>query len=74
MYRKSMREALQEARAYRDPIDEGITGNIQKAITIAKKMGGGGHPFAAAALVEGELADVKSTVLNLMSTYINSKK
>ena len=34
-------------------------------------MGGGGHPFAAAALVEGELADVKSTVLNLMSTYIS---
>ena len=45
-----------------------------KVSEIAKKMGGGGHPFAAAALVEGELADVKSTVLNLMSTYINSKK
>ena len=40
MYKKTMREALKEARAYRDPIDEGITGNIQKAITIAKKMGG----------------------------------
>ena len=40
MYKKTMREALIEARAYRDPIDEGITGNIQKAITIAKKMGG----------------------------------
>ena len=38
---------------------------------IAKKMGGGGHPFAAAALVEGEFSEVKSTVLNLMSTYIN---
>ena len=38
---------------------------------IAKKMGGGGHPFAAAALVEGEFSDVKSTVLNLMSTYIS---
>ena len=36
-----------------------------------KKMGGGGHPFAAAALVEGEFSDVKSTVLNLMSTYIS---
>jgi len=45
-----------------------------KVSEIAKKMGGGGHPFAAAALVEGELADVKSTVLNLMSTYINGKK
>ena len=45
-----------------------------KVSEIAKKMGGGGHPFAAAALVQGELADVKSTVLNLMSTYINSKK
>ena len=40
MYKKTMREALIEARAYRDPIDEGITGNIQKAITIAKKMSG----------------------------------
>jgi len=40
MYKKTMREALKEARAYRDPIDEGITGNIQKAITIAKKMSG----------------------------------
>ena len=30
MYKKTMREALIEARAYRDPIDEGITGNIQK--------------------------------------------
>ena len=40
MYKKTMREALNEARAYRDPIDEGITGNIQKAITIAKKMSG----------------------------------
>jgi phosphoesterase RecJ-like protein len=45
-----------------------------KVSEIAKKMGGGGHPFAAAALVEGEFSDVKSTVLNLMSTYINSKK
>ena len=34
-------------------------------------MGGGGHPSAAAALVEGEFSDVKSTVLNLMSTYIS---
>ena len=34
-------------------------------------MGGGGHAFAAAALVEGEFSDVKSTVLNLMSTYIS---
>lgn len=38
---------------------------------IAKKMGGGGHPFAAAALVEGEFSNVKKTVLNLISTYIN---
>ena len=38
--RKTMTQALRETRAYRDPIDEGITGNIQKAITIAKKMGG----------------------------------
>ena len=42
-----------------------------KVSEIAKKMGGGGHPFAAAALVEGEFSDVKSTVLNLMSTYIS---
>ena len=45
-----------------------------KVSEIAKKMGGGGHPFAAAALVEGEFSDVKSTVLNLMSTYINKEK
>ena len=45
-----------------------------KVNEIAKKMGGGGHPFAAAALVEGEFADVKTTVLNLMSTYINKEK
>ena len=42
-----------------------------KVSEIAKKMGGGGHPFAAAALVEGEFSDVKSTVLNLMSTHIS---
>ena len=41
---------------------------------IAKKMGGGGHPYAAAALVDGEFSDVKSTVLNLISTYIGSTK
>ena len=35
-------------------------------------MGGGGHPFAAAALVDGEFSDVKSTVLGLLSTYINN--
>ena len=29
-------------------------------------MGGGGHPFAAAALVDGEFSDVKSTVLGLL--------
>jgi phosphoesterase RecJ-like protein len=34
-------------------------------------MGGGGHPFAAAALVEGEFSDVKSNVLSMLSTYIN---
>ena len=39
---------------------------------VAKKMGGGGHPFAAAALVDGEFSDVKSTVLGLLSTYINN--
>ena len=44
---------------------------MYNVIEIAKKMGGGGHPFAAAALVEGEFSDVKSTVLNLMSTYIS---
>jgi len=38
--RKTMTQALRETRAYRDPIDEGITGNIQKAIAIAKKLGG----------------------------------
>ena len=42
-----------------------------KVSEIAKKMGGGGHPFAAAALVEGEFSDVKSTVLNLITTYIS---
>ena len=42
-----------------------------KVSEIAKKMGGGGHPFAAAALVEGEFSDVKSNVLNMLSTYIN---
>ena len=43
-----------------------------KVSEIAKKMGGGGHPFAAAALVEGNFSDVKSHALNLLSTYINS--
>jgi len=38
--RKTMTQALRETRAYRDPIDEGITGNIQKAIAIAKKLSG----------------------------------
>jgi phosphoesterase RecJ-like protein len=42
-----------------------------KVSEIAKKMGGGGHPFAAAALVEGEFSDVKSNVLSMLSTYIN---
>lgn len=42
-----------------------------KVSEIAKKMGGGGHPFAAAALVEGEFSQVKSNVLNMLSTYIN---
>ena len=45
-----------------------------KVNEIAKKMGGGGHPYAAAALVDGEFSDVKSTVLNLISTYIGSTK
>ena len=43
-----------------------------KVNNVAKKMGGGGHPFAAAALVDGEFSDVKSTVLGLLSTYINN--
>mgnify|MGYP005830705511 FL=1 len=43
-----------------------------KVNDVAKKMGGGGHPFAAAALVDGEFSDVKSTVLGLLSTYINN--
>jgi len=43
-----------------------------KVSEIAKKMGGGGHPFAAAALVEGEFSDVKSNVLNMLSTHINN--
>ena len=42
-----------------------------KVSEVAKKMGGGGHPFAAAALVEGEFSDVKSNILNILSTYIN---
>ena len=42
-----------------------------KVSEIAKKMGGGGHPFAAAALVEGEFSQVKSNGLNMLSTYIN---
>ena len=37
-----------------------------KVNDVAKKMGGGGHPFAAAALVDGEFSDVKSTVLGLL--------
>ena len=43
-----------------------------KVNDVAKKMGGGGHPFASAALVDGEFSDVKSTVLGLLSTYINN--
>ena len=43
-----------------------------KVNNVAKKMGGGGHPFAAAALGDGEFSDVKSTVLGLLSTYINN--
>ena len=43
-----------------------------KVNNVAKKMGGGGHPFASAALVDGEFSDVKSTVLGLLSTYINN--
>jgi len=43
-----------------------------KVNEVAKKMGGGGHPFAAAALVDGDFSDVKSKVLGLLSTYINS--
>ena len=43
-----------------------------KVNNVAKKMGGGGHPFAAAALVDGEFSDVKSTVLGLLTTYINN--
>ena len=43
-----------------------------KVNNVAKKMGGGGHPFAAAALVDGEFSDVKTTVLGLLSTYINN--
>ena len=43
-----------------------------KVNDVAKKRGGGGHPFAAAALVDGEFSDVKSTVLGLLSTYINN--
>jgi phosphoesterase RecJ-like protein len=43
-----------------------------KVNEVAKKMGGGGHPFAAAALVDGNFSDVKSKVLDLLSRYINS--
>ena len=43
-----------------------------KVNDVAKKMGGGGHPFASAGLVDGEFSDVKSTVLGLLSTYINN--
>ena len=43
-----------------------------KVNEVAKKMGGGGHPFAAAALVDGNFSDVKSKVLDLLARYINN--
>jgi len=41
---------------------------------LAKQMGGGGHPYASAALIEGDFSEVKKSVLNLISNYINQTK
>jgi len=40
---------------------------------IAKKMGGGGHAFAAGALVEGKLEDVKDLIINKSILSIKKK-
>ena len=54
----------------KDEVEAIIQGDMQSILSITQKAKDGPEM----ALVEGELADVKSTVLNLMSTYINSKK
>lgn len=40
--------------------------------TIAKKFGGGGHPFAAGALLEGNLQEHIENILNELSLLLNT--
>jgi phosphoesterase RecJ-like protein len=40
---------------------------------IAKSLGGGGHAFAAGALVSGSLDDVKKIVVNLSIESLQNK-
>ena len=40
---------------------------------IAKSLGGGGHAFAAGAIVSGSLRDVKQMVVKASISSINSK-